>query len=138
MTAALSAWEVCGAADLAREAAGEGTARGGPSWQGSQCVFTTPIGPRSDYRQFRKLLARAGVPPVRLHDLRRTAASLLLAQGVHARVVMEVLGHSQIALTMNTCSHVAPEVSREAAARMAQALWQAADDDQTGGHGDGD
>ena len=98
----------------------------GSSWQGSPCVFTTPIGtpidPRSDYRQFRKLLARAGVPPVRLHDLRHTAASLLLAQGVPARVVMEILGHSQIALTMNTYSHVAPEVSREAAERMAQAL----------------
>ena len=76
-------------------------------------MFTTPIGtpvePRNDFRQFRKLLARAGLPPVRLHDLRHTAASLLLAQDVPARVVMEILGHSQIALTMNTYSHVAPE-----------------------------
>jgi len=45
---------------------------------------------------------------------------------------MEILGHSQIALTMNTYSHVAPEVSREAAERMARILWQAADDDQDG------
>ena len=91
-------------------------------------MFTTPIGtpvdPRNDYREFRKLLARAGLPPVRLHDLRHTAASLLLAQHVPARVVMEILGHSQIALTMNTYSHVAPEVSREAADRMARTLWQ--------------
>jgi integrase len=43
-------------------------------------------------------------------------------------VVMEILGHSQIALTMNTYSHVAPEVSREAADRIAQMLWQIADD----------
>jgi integrase len=50
---------------------------------------------------------------------------------------MEILGHSQIALTMNTYSHVAPEVSREAAERMARALWQAADDDHAGPHGDG-
>jgi integrase len=98
----------------------------------------TPIDPRSDYRQFRKLVGRAGVPPVRLHDLRHTAASLLLAQGVPARVVMEILGHSQIALTMNTYSHVAPEVSREAAERMAQALWQVADDDHAHAHGDGE
>ena len=51
-------------------------------------------------------------------------ASLLLAQNVPARIVMEILGHSQIALTMNTYSHVAPEVSREAAGRMARMLWQ--------------
>jgi integrase len=51
------------------------------------------------------------------------------AQGVPPRVVMEILGHSQIALTMNTYSHVAPEVSREAADRMAKTLWQD-DEDQ--------
>lgn len=105
----------------------------GSLWQGSPCVFTSPIGtpvdPRNDFREFRKLLARAGLPPVRLHDLRHTAASLLLAQNVPARVVMEILGHSQIALTMNTYSHVAPEVSREAADRMARMLWQSAEDD---------
>ena len=56
--------------------------------------------------------------------LRHTAASLLVAQGVPPRVVMEILGHSQIALTMNTYSHVAPEVSREAADRMAETLGQ--------------
>jgi len=100
----------------------------GPLRRGSLCVFTTPIGtpvdPRGDYREFKKLLGRVGVSHVRLHDLRHTAASLLLAQGVPARVVMEILGHSQIALTMNTYSHVAPEVSREAADRMAEMLWQ--------------
>jgi integrase len=114
----------------------------GSLWQGSPCVFTTPIGtpvdPRGDYRQFRKLLGKAGVSDVRLHDLRHTAASLLLAQGVPARVVMEILGHSQIALTMNTYSHVAPEVSREAAERMARALWQDVDDDHAGEHWDGE
>jgi integrase len=112
----------------------------GSSWQGSPCVFTTPIGtpvdPRGDYREFRKLLGRAGVSSVRLHDLRHTAASLLLAQGVPARVVMEILGHSQIALTMNTYSHVAPEVSREAAERMARALWEDVGDSHAGEHRD--
>jgi integrase len=103
----------------------------GSSWQGSPCVFTTPIGtpvdPRSDYREFKKLLGRAGVTSVRLHDLRHTAASLLVVQGVPPRVVMEILGHSQIALTMNTYSHVAPEVSRTAADSMARLLWQDGD-----------
>jgi integrase len=58
-----------------------------------------------------------------LHDLRHTAASLLLSQGVPARVVMEVLGHSQISVTFNTYSHVAPELAVEAAERMEGALW---------------
>jgi integrase len=91
-------------------------------------VVVRPVEPRNDYRQFKQLLARADLPPVRLHDLRHAAASLLLAQNVPPRVVMEILGHSQIALTMNTYSHVAPEVSREAANRIAQMLWQLADD----------
>jgi integrase len=107
----------------------------GSLWRGSPCVFTTPVGtpidPRNDYREFKKLLTRASLPSVRLHDLRHTAASLLLAQGVPARVVMEILGHSAIALTMNTYSHVAPEISREAADRMARMLWQ--DEDQADG-----
>ncbi|MGC4863685.1 tyrosine-type recombinase/integrase [Micromonospora sp. DT68] len=58
-----------------------------------------------------------------LHDLRHTAASVLLAQGVPARVVMEILGHSQISVTLNIYAHVAPEVAREAAARLEGALW---------------
>src|ERR1017187_1285935 len=108
----------------------------GSLWQDSPCVFTTPIGtpvdPRNDFREFKKLLDRGSLPSVRLHDLRHTAASLLLAQNVPARVVMEIFGHSQIALTMNTYSHVAPEVSREAADRMARLLWQDTEDDGRG------
>jgi integrase len=46
--------------------------------------------------------------------LRHSCASLLLAQGVHPRVVMEILGHSTIALTMNTYSHVMPQAQRQA------------------------
>lgn len=63
------------------------------------------------------------VPTVRLHDLRHTAASLLLAQGVPARVLMEMLGHSQISITMNTYSHVMPAQLRAAADAMTTALW---------------
>ncbi len=54
----------------------------------------------------------------RFHDLRHACASLLLAQGVHPRVVMETLGHSNISLTMNTYSHVIPALQREAASKM--------------------
>ena len=56
-------------------------------------------------RRIQTLLA-AGLPRMRFHDLRRGAASLLLAQGVHPPVVMEMLGHSTIALAMNIYSHV--------------------------------
>jgi hypothetical protein len=76
--------------------------------------FGTPLSPRNDYRDFRRLVGAAGLRRVRLHDLRHTAASLMLAQGVSPRVVMEILGHSQISVTMNTYSHVTPASSREA------------------------
>lgn len=96
-------------------------------WGDPRLVFATPIGtpldPSNDARAFQALLKRAGVRRVRLHDLRHTAASLLLAQGLHPRVVMEVLGHSQIALTMNTYGHVMPSLLGEAARSMETALW---------------
>ena len=59
----------------------------------------------------------------RLHDARHTAASLLLLLKVPARVVMDILGHSSYQPTMNTYSHVAPELNSEAAQLMAVALW---------------
>jgi integrase len=59
---------------------------------------------------------------LRFHDLRHTCATLLLAQGVHPRLVMEILGHSQIAVTMNTDSHVIPAMQKEVANRMDEIL----------------
>jgi integrase len=69
-------------------------------------------------RQFKALLTAANLPDMRLHDLRHSCATLLLAQGVNPRVVMETLGHSQVSLTLNTYSHVLPALQRDAAARM--------------------
>ena len=60
----------------------------------------------------------AGLPHLRFHDLRHACATLLLAQGVHPRVVMEILGHSQIAMTMDVYSHVFPELQEHAASEM--------------------
>jgi integrase len=60
----------------------------------------------------------ARLPAIRLHDLRHSCATLLLAQGAHPRAVMETLGHSQISLTMNTYSHVLPDMQREVATKM--------------------
>jgi integrase len=99
----------------------------GSMWTDSGVVFTGPNGkpldPRADHREWQRLLRKAGVPPARLHDARHTAATLLLAQGVPARVLMELLGHSQITLTLGTYTHVVPELARDAAARMGDALW---------------
>lgn len=69
-------------------------------------------------RCFKPLLRRAGLPEIRFHDLRHTAATLLLQQGVHAKVVQERLGHSQISLTLDTYSHVLPSMQEEAAAKL--------------------
>ena len=56
-----------------------------------------------------------GLPPIRLHDLRHSVASILLARGVHPKVVSEMLGHATIALTLDTYSHVIPSLQQEAA-----------------------
>lgn len=94
----------------------------GARWHETGLVFTTkwgtPIEPRNATRSFKRLLAKAGIREIRFHDLRHSCATLLLVQGVSPRVVMEILGHSQISLTMNTYSHVIPAMQREAAARL--------------------
>jgi integrase len=85
-------------------------------------VFTTTVGTPMDgiavTRRFQAILRDAGLPRQRFHDLRHACASLLLAQGVAPRVVMETLGHSQITLTLNTYSHVIPALGRAAADQM--------------------
>ncbi|WP_448620385.1 tyrosine-type recombinase/integrase [Geodermatophilus sp. URMC 65] len=82
-----------------------------------------PIDARRDWLDWKALLKAAEVRDARVHDARHTAATLLLQQGVPARVVMEVLGHSQISLTLGTYSHVVPELAEEAAQRMGDAPW---------------
>ena len=96
----------------------------GPRWRDDprELVFRSTIGTPLDgitvTRRFQRILRDAGLPRQRFHDLRHACASLLLAQGVAPRVVMEQLGHSQISLTMNTYSHVIPALGRAAAERM--------------------
>ena len=97
------------------------------AWQEHGLVFTQPDGRPidngADWKAWKQLLRQAGVRDARLHDARHTAATLMLLQGVPARVAMQVLGHSQIGLTLGTYSHVAPELSEEAAERVASVLW---------------
>lgn len=67
---------------------------------------------------FHRLVAAAGVQRIRFHDMRHTAATLMLLQGIHIKVVSEILGHSNVAITLNRYSHVLPSMQREAAAKM--------------------
>lgn len=105
--------------------------RAGGLWLETGLVFTTEIGTGLDgpnvTKSFQRLLEKAGLPRRRFHDLRHSCASLLLAQNVAPRVVMEVLGHSQISLTMNTYSHVLPELKRAAAAQMEDLIRASSD-----------
>ncbi|MFF1740660.1 site-specific integrase [Streptomyces mirabilis] len=98
----------------------------GADWHDSDHVFTTrsgrPIEPRNLYRSFLRIAASAGLPQVRLHDTRHGCASLLFAAGVAPRTVMEILGHSQIAVTMNVYTHVSDDNRREAMGHMDRLL----------------
>lgn len=94
----------------------------GSRWQDRGFVFAstigTPLEPSNVLKQFKAILERAELPKQRFHDLRHCCASLLLAQGVPARVVMDILGHTQIATTMDLYSHVMPAAQRDAADLM--------------------
>jgi integrase len=94
----------------------------GSKWVVSGLCFTSTIGTPLDgpnvTHQFQRLLQVSGLPKMRFHDLRHSAATLLIAQGVHPRTVMEILGHSQIGITMNLYGHVLPESHDEAAEKM--------------------
>lgn len=96
--------------------------KAGGAWRDSGLVFTssigTPLDDRNVRRAFNEVLKAAKLPPMRIHDLRHTCATLLLAQGENPRVVMETLGHSQVSLTLDTYSHVLPSVQKEAAQRL--------------------
>lgn len=98
----------------------------GMAWHEHGLVFPsevgTPLSARNLLRHFKQTLQKAGLPDKRFHDLRHSCASLLLAQGVPPRVVMDILGHSTIKLTMDTYSHVLNETQRTALQGIAQVL----------------
>jgi integrase len=101
----------------------------GPAWQDEGNVFTNETGGplhvnRLAYR-FTKLIERARVPRIRFHDLRHTSATLLLAQGVHPKIVQERLGHAKISMTLDRYSHVTMDLPRQAANALGAALQAA-------------
>ena len=77
-----------------------------------------PIRPNTLTYAWKILVATCGLKKIRLHDARHSHASLLLAQGVHPKIVQERLGHATIAMTLDTYSHVAPGLQEKAAAQF--------------------
>jgi integrase len=99
----------------------------GEEWNDHDLVFPSTLGLPQDGShlvdgQFRPLLRRAGLPPIRFHDLRHTAATLMLERGVHPKIVSEMLGHSTIAITLDLYSHVTPTMQRAAANALDELL----------------
>jgi integrase len=108
-------------------------------WQDAGLVFTTrkgtPFHPDSlTKRSFEPLMKRAGLPQIRFHDLRHTFATLLLAKGTHPKVVQEMLGHANISQTIDTYSHVLPDMQSEAAAAMEEVLREEHQDGEEEGN----
>lgn len=94
----------------------------GEAYQEHGLVFCkedgTPLDPSWFTKHFQALLEKAGLPRIRFHDLRHTHATLLLARGVHPKIVQERLGHSSITMTLDLYSHLVPGLQEAAAATL--------------------
>lgn len=98
----------------------------GERWQEHDLIFPSTTGTPMDchnlLKDFKELLRQCNLPEIRFHDLRHTAATLMLQQNVHPKVVQERLGHADISLTLNTYSHVMPGMQADAAERLDELL----------------
>ncbi|MBE3585465.1 MAG: site-specific integrase [Thermoanaerobacter sp.] len=94
----------------------------GQAYQDNGLVFCTedgrPLDPDNFGKRYGRLLKKAGIPHVALHNLRHTCATLLLEAGEHPKIVQELLGHSRINITLDIYSHVRPEMLQQAAAKL--------------------
>jgi len=100
----------------------------GTAWRDLDLVFTNEMGgmidPGNLYHRFVALVAKASVPRIPFHGMRHTHATLLMKHGVHPKVASERLGHADITLTLQTYSHVLPQMQQEAAAIFAEAVLE--------------
>lgn len=91
-------------------------------WRDHNLVFCTAFGTPLDrgriHLNWIPALKKVGLPRIRLHDLRHSAATLMLQEGDHPKVVQEMLGHSSISVTLDIYSRIAPTLHRDAADRM--------------------
>jgi integrase len=99
----------------------------GLKWQENDLVFCNIYGnflhPYRLYVMFNKMLEDAGVPRIRFHDLRHSAATILLSMGINIKVVQEILGHSRISMTLDIYSHVLPGMQEDAAEKISRLLY---------------
>jgi integrase len=107
---------------------GEARLKVGAAWESNDLVFCTELGtphsiPNLTYRYFRPILENAGLPRIRLYDLRHSHATLLLIAEENPKVVAERLGHSTIVLTMDTYSHVIPSMQKNATDKLTKMLY---------------
>ena len=87
-------------------------------------LIGTPLGPSQLVKKhFHPALTRAGLPLIRFHDLRHTAATLLLAARVNPKVVSEMLGHASISITLDIYAHVLPDMQQDAAEAMERTFY---------------
>ena len=105
----------------------EAKLKAGSAWQDHDYVFCTSIGThlnptRDALDVLKSLLEKAGLPDIRFHDLRHSSATMLLGMKVHPKIVQEILGHSQIAITMDIYSHVLPTMQEETMSKINEAL----------------
>jgi integrase len=97
------------------------------AWEDNDLVFPNGVGKPWEVgnlkvRNFWPLLDKAHLPHIRIHDIRHTAATMLLLQGIHPKVVSEMIGHSTISITLDLYSHVLPDMQKEAADAMDRLL----------------
>ncbi len=104
----------------------EAKLQAGEFWEEHDLVFCTslgtPLNPNKVLERFKTVLNRVGLPDMRFHDLRHSAATILLSIGVHPKVVQEMLGHNQISMTTDIYSHVLPTMQKEAVNQLNEAL----------------
>lgn len=98
----------------------------GPAWPDTGLFFVQPNGrpwnPQTISQRFRRLIARAGLPPIRFHDLRHVAATISLQAGVDIKVVQELFGHTTSTLSRDTYTSVVDELHRDAAEAVARIM----------------